>query len=332
MHAACVRLNSRPAADVAATVSTIIVSGASRSGTSLVAAALAAAGLWLGEALDGACFEDTNLAFLIEQRQALHRRLLTAAHHPRQPLLSLRGCDTGALVDAIAQRDAAHQHWGFKRPGIVSRLGDDGLALFRNPRIVLCFRDPIALAQRSVTADGVSFTEALRSARRHIERSLRSAERLTHPVLLVSFEKLRQDRDGFLDELYDFCGLPVERSLYPGIHAAVERGGENYRRLAAAPIAGYIDRPFGWTLSGWCCPPGRKGCTAIDVFANGRKLLTTLADRFRPDLRAAGFRTVRHGFAVDLRRFGLCGPQTIDVMLAGTNISLQDSGFSLAPC
>ena len=329
MHAACVRLNDHPASADAAAGSTVIVSGAARSGTSLVAAALSAAGLWLGDHLDGACFEDPHLAFLIARRRAVHRRLATAVRHPRQRHLSLRGCDTGALVDAIAQRDEARLSWGFKRPGILPRLGNDGLALFRNPRIVLSFRDPVALAQRSATADGVPFAQALREARRHIERSLKAAERLTLPVLLVSFEKLREDRDGFLDELYDFCGVAVGRSLFPGIHAAVDRGGENYRRLAAAPVAGYVDRPFGWTLSGWCRPPERKGSAAVDVFANGRKLVTAFADRFRPDLRAAGFASARHGFAVDLRRFGLRGAQTIDVALAGTNVRLEDSSFRL---
>ena len=109
----------------------------------------------------------------------------------------------------------AHERWGFKRPNVLQRLGREGLALFREPRVILCLRDPVALAQRSVIADGVTLEEALCNARRQVDGAMEIAKTIDCPTLLVSFEKAKADRDGFLAELFGFCGLDVEASRYP---------------------------------------------------------------------------------------------------------------------
>ncbi len=297
----------------------------------MVAAALDAAGLWLGDNLDGACFEDVDLAFAAERRLPPHRRAARMASAPHLWRSALKGLDTTGLAAALAARDARRAAWGFKRPNVLQRLGRDGLALFRNPKVVLCLRDPIALAQRSVIADGVSIGEALRNARRQVDGAMRMALTLDCPTLLVSFEKVKQDREGFLAELFDFCGLAVEPCRYPDIRAKIECAGEKYNRLASAPTVGYLDKPLGWSLSGWCAAPGSTGPSAIDVLADGTKLITTFADRYRPDLVITGCRSAYRGFQVDLRELGLRGSEIIEVVLSGSGTRLHDSGYQLAP-
>lgn len=329
MGSACVLLNdSERSIDHSPT---IIVSGAARSGTSMVAAALDAAGLWLGNNLDGACFEDVDLAFATERRLPPHRRAARMASAPHLWRSALKGLDMAGLAVALAARDAHYAAWGFKRPNVLQRLGRDGLALFRNPKIVLCLRDPVALAQRSVIADGVSMKEAMRNARRQIDGAMRMAETLECPTLLVSFEKVKEDRQGFLAELSDFCALTVEASHYAEIHAKIERAGEKYSRLASAPTVGFLDKPLGWSLSGWCAAPGSTGPSAIDVLADGIKLVTTFADGYRPDLVITGCRSAYRGFQVDLRQLGLRGSEIIEVVLSGSGTRLHESGYQLAP-
>ena len=74
MESACIKLNGGELLPKTASP-TIIVSGAARSGTSVVAAALDAAGLWLGDQLDGACFEDVDIAYEAERPLAPLRRV-----------------------------------------------------------------------------------------------------------------------------------------------------------------------------------------------------------------------------------------------------------------
>lgn len=329
MGLACVRLNcTTPTQTLGGP--TVIVSGAARSGTSMVAAALDAAGVWLGDHLDGASFEDVDLAYAAERPLPLYRRPLRALRERGHWRSALKGLDTTVLAAAIARRDARHATWGFKRPNIVQRLGSDGLSLFRQPRLVLCLRDPVALAQRSVIAEGVGLDEALRNARRQVDDAMRFAQSTEHPTLLVSFEKAKLDRDGFLGELFDFCGLSVDPSRYPAINAMVDRAGEKYSRLAAAPTIGFLDKPLGWSLSGWCAAPGSIGPDAVDILADGIKLVTTQANRFRPDLVITGCRTAYRGFQVDLHALGLKGSEIIEVVLSGSTFRLHDSGYRLA--
>ncbi len=297
----------------------------------MVAAALDAAGFWLGDHLDGACFEDIDLAYAAEKPLAFHRRSSQILRAPQRWRSAARGLDISNLAAAIARRDARHATWGFKRPNVIQRLGREGLSLFRQPRVVLCLRDPIALARRSMIAEGVGIDEAMRNARRQIDGAMRVAQTIRCPTMLVSYEKARQDPDGFLSELYDFCGLAIEPSRFPAIHAMVEQAGEKYSRIAAAPTVGFLDKPLGWSLSGWCAAPGSIGPNAIDILANGVKLLTTFADRYRPDLVITGRRSAYRGFHVDLHEFGLKGSEIIEVVLSGSSARLQDSGYQLLP-
>ena len=330
MGLACIRLNCDGPLQTSS-APTIIVSGAARSGTSMVAAALDAAGLWLGDRLDGACFEDVDLACVAERPLAWHRRLermLTAPKHWRS---ALRGFDLDGLGAEVARRDTIQERWGFKRPNVLQRLGRDGLALFREPRVILCLRDPVALAQRSVIADGVTLDEALRNARRQVDAAMAIAQTIDCPTLLVSFEKAKAHRDGFLSELFSFCDLDVEPSCYSSIHAKGESAGEKYNRIASAPTVGFLDKPLGWSLSGWCAAPGSRDPSEVDVFADGVKLVTAFANRYRPDLLITGCRSAYRGFQIDLRELGLRGSEIIDVVLSGSGVALHDSGYRLAP-
>ncbi|WP_158808379.1 hypothetical protein [Beijerinckia sp. L45] len=323
----CIRLNE--AAGTPPSDNTIIVSGPSRSGTSLIAAALCGARVWLGDALDNACFEDVHIAYMMEKKNSWLARPQQAARHPTSWKFALKGAPVADLVSLIAQRNEAHEQWGFKRPNILSRLGPGGLALFRHPRAVICFRDPVAMAHRTAVAEGVPFARALNNARRLLDENLRAAATLTCPVLLVSFEKAATDRDAFLRELFDFCGVPVACEQTPRINQFVDEAGGEYKRLTASPVAGYIDSHGAPALTGWCHRPQNTEPDSVDIYADGVKLATILADRERADLRISSFRSTRHGFELDLTPYNLCSDVIIDARVAGTDIRLEGGGFTL---
>jgi hypothetical protein len=265
----------------------------------------------------------------VERKAHLLDRPRQISRFPASWRLALAGIRVEELVSVIARRDEAHRRWGFKRPNILTRLGQRGLSLFREPRIVLCFRDPVAMAQRSAIAEGVEIQEALRNARAMLDANLKAAASLAVPVLMVSFEKVARDHLAFLDELYRFCCLSVSRANYPEIKDFMHKAGCEYKRLTSAPVVGYVQMSGRTVLSGWCHLPKMKGPAAVDVHADGEKLVTVIADKYRPDLAISSFRSPHSGFEVDLRSLHLWGGEMIEVTVSGTEIRLEGSGFSL---
>src|SRR5689334_8921346 len=85
---------------------TFVVTGLQRSGTSLVAAILQTAGVFIGSEINDVVFEDEAMA-----------RILVSG-------------DTTALRQLIAQRNANYPVWGFKYPALSDVLAPSQLALF----------------------------------------------------------------------------------------------------------------------------------------------------------------------------------------------------------
>ena len=66
----------------------------------------------------------------------------------------------------------------------------------------------------------------------------------------------------------------------------------------AAPFAGVLDHAERDRILGWAWEPGTDAPVALQVLCNGLPLARVLANRHRPDLRAAGIGNGRHGFDI----------------------------------
>src|SRR6185437_14481624 len=106
---------------------TYIVSGLARSGTTMAAEVLREAGLYLGTHLAELVCEDLELLTILQED------LRGGPRRVRRAMLDR----------AIARRNAEHRDWGFKIPNIHGFLGYADLSRFRNPHLVLIFRDPL---------------------------------------------------------------------------------------------------------------------------------------------------------------------------------------------
>ena len=181
---------------------TVIVSGAPRSGTSLIAAMLRACGLWIGDLASNDTQEDGDIASAIERGRA------AIFSNPLHLRLAWRGVDVGLLKQKIDLRDATFQKWGFKRPRALAALGRHGLSLFRSPRVIMPLRDPLPIARWAIKEQpDMSLDYALRMACRATDANLKVAINLAVPVMLISYEKVLFDRAGLLKALCDFCAL-----------------------------------------------------------------------------------------------------------------------------
>ena len=311
------------------TDATVLVSGPPRSGTSLVAATLHAAGLHMGYGLNDAVYEDLVVAGLIAATVPRLQRLRLAGAARRYWRLGLRGVNVGALRHEIGRRNDLFHQWGLKRPNLVLSLGDEGIRLFRSPKLIIILRDPLVIAERIKLAEGMSAVDAINYVRWSTSAHLKAICRINCPVMLVSYDHAMGDQQKFRELLFAFCGLDIRAADDDRIRTAVENANHRYRSFAAAPIAGFIGSYSNGVLSGWCRIPGSLERATLQILVDGRHLLLTVADEFRADLAAVGLSDGRLGFAVDLTPYALSESSLIQAVVYSSGDELINSGRTL---
>jgi hypothetical protein len=159
---------------------TIVVMGAPRGGTSLVAATLRKLGIMMGDNL-GHQHEDP----LFRQEVPIHIKIAT-----------------------IKQRNIDYDVWGWKLPNNVYYIREL-LPYLRNPYIVAIFRNPLSISRSSAERDGRIYELRLLSGA--IKHTAKVAEFLMDtnaPAGLIAFESAVQDPHRFVNDLSRFIGLP----------------------------------------------------------------------------------------------------------------------------
>jgi hypothetical protein len=229
---------------------TIVVLGAPRGGTSLVAGALRLAGVFMGDETDPANNEDRAFNF--------HRgnfSTLTESGKRQDFLASIR--------QTISQRNSTHAVWGWKDP-IAALYIEEILPDLVNPHFILVTRDITA----SVMRERIQATGSLRE-KKELDLYFEKAERSLGlyrdslavirtsgaPAFFVSYEKACRNSEDFATQVLDFTSAQEVRG--PKRVAAIEairlyaREGAVSADLAhrAIPIGPALDLESGIDLS-----------------------------------------------------------------------------------
>lgn len=281
------------------TVSTIIAVGVPRSGTSMVGAVLDALDVPLGSTADRAVFEDTEIAGAIEGR------------------------NVDVLKTLIAQRDAQHAIWGFKRPMAFAFL-PEYLPLFRNPRVIVTFRDPAAIAKRNEISMATPFLDVLNTAAESTLQLVASIRQMRCPILAISYEKALADPQTLLSEMISFCGLSPTRKQIKNAAAVIQNGPEAYVQNSRVWYEGSFDGVGGQVARGWArCMPMNSPCP-IEIWDENQCIGRGQSDRSRTDLTEIGDRA----FEVPLASKP---GKTVSARVAGTTVALSKTkAFNVA--
>lgn len=257
--------NSPPGAET-----TVVVVGVPRSGTSMVAAVLRQLGVHLGDEIDTSVFEDRAIADAIESG------------------------DMDGFRRIVADRNARHGLWGFKRPKAFTRL-DDILKELRNPRIVVTMRDCVAIAVRNSKSVYHDEVEGVRRAAQATVAALDALEGVDAPTLMVSYEKAMSNPKKFARHLAAFCGLAPTSEQVQEVVTVMKNGPELYLRNARLIYDGaYVavdGRLRGWVSSNAAIPEVeiRKGDDVISTIRPGLPVNVPDEVELEPGIRAAGF-------------------------------------------
>jgi hypothetical protein len=279
-----------------------IVTGLYRSGTSLVAAILQQAGLFMGSEINDVVYQDEELFGVLE-----------------------RG-DVAALRRIIGVRNAGRTQWGFKYPMLWRALNASQLSLFDEPRLIVTFRDPVSVAVRTSLSEYHEPMRALRDAMTDLAALMSFIEAVDCPYLLLSYEKALMFPGDFIDALMRFCDLPPSEGLRDRLLAVIEPNLPRYLASARRRFDGFVECVVGEHLYGWCCLTRTAEPVVLDVLVDDRVAATLRADVFRQDLLQQGIGNGFHGYCVGLTQLRARPDSVIRVRVARHGVELGNSG------
>lgn len=131
------------------------------------------------------------------------------------------------------KRDAEKPKWGFKCPALRGDI--QGFAsLMREPRFIVTFRDPLAIALRNNLALQEDVMKALRKAVKGTQSMVAQISKCDAPFLLISYEKALQFPQETVREIASFCGIDVDEKLVEDCVEVIRNGDPKY--LSDTPL------------------------------------------------------------------------------------------------
>jgi hypothetical protein len=283
-----------------------VITGLARSGTSMLARVMQAGGVFIGTEIDDVVYEDVEIGHALEAGDA-----------------------TG-LAALVAARDEAHAVWGFKRPHLHAVMRPEAILGLRAPRLLVVFRDPIAIAQRNVISELLPERQAVEEAASAQKALIDFVYAAECPALLVSYEKAVTMPEQFVDEIIRFCGIAGMAARREAMIAAVDPNRADYLHGARRHYEGVIDQITDGVLTGWAWQIGEASPVRLALFIDKEMVATFSADVWRPDLQEAGIGTGQHGFAVDVAALLHRRDAVIEVFVEGRRFSLTHGGATIA--
>ncbi len=287
------------------TNATLAVVGLPRSGTSMLSALLQEIGVFMGDAVDKAVFEDVEVAKFLDSG------------------------DFAGLKAFAAKRNAARHVWGFKRPHAY-RVLPKLVPVLRNPRIIVMFRDVLAIAVRNHVSMQMDVIPALPRYVEEYADLVRNISALKCPLLLVSYEKFVQFPEESIERTAAFAGVALTPALKEKALAAVKNGADNYLNASRLRYTGHVDRIIDGKLRGWAMVIDSPQVKAkVHLCIDGKVVKSSVANKLRKDLVAAAIGDGHHGFEIGLDA-SMSPGSTIEVIAGNAQFVLPNSGKTLS--
>jgi hypothetical protein len=285
---------------------TLLITGLARSGTSMLAALLQEAGVWLGDHVYQPIHEDAEITQILRARDFTRLDALIRRQNARMPI------------------------WGFKMPDLHLFLQHDELQRFRRPHLLAIFRDPVAVAARSVLSEQADGAEAFIETTDATHSMAQFVRAAGVPFLLLSYEKALLFPEAFIDNLLTFCGIAPNAAKRAGLRRHVQPNRMQYVLTSKRAFEGHLEGVRNGRLHGWARHIGDLAPVLLDLLIDDRLAATFPAGEFRDDLLAAGVGNGNHAFCLDLGEHRVKDGSVIRVRVSRRTFELANSGSSIA--
>jgi hypothetical protein len=277
---------------------TLLLTGLARSGTSMLASLLQAAGVWLGDHVYDPIKEDAEITQMMEAR------------------------DFTRLDALIKRQNAKSPIWGFKL--------HDELDRFRNPHLIVIFRDPVAVAARNALSEQTEGTQALVEATAAMHSMVQFVRASRLPFLMLSYEKALVFPRSFIDTVLDFCGVTLDDAKRNELLRHVQPNRTEYVLTSKRAFEGHLEGVLDGKLYGWARHIGRLTPVQLELLVDDKLAATFQAGEFRGDLLAANLGNGNHAFFLDLDGLDLNERSVVRVRINRRTFELVNSGKSFA--
>lgn len=239
---------------------TVIVVGYARGGTSIVAGALSALGVFMGSKVRVPVYEDALLANAFESN------------------------DEARMEEIIAEYDATHRVWGFKRPSVLNYLPMVHSKV-RNPRYIFIFRDALSIATRNSISMQADVLSTMREALNGYLKATDFIQEYNPASMLISSEKLLQNKHDFILQLCDFVGLqPTAEAMKQAENFIAPNPLLYLDNTRITKAIGGIKKITAKSLRGWAKLVHQDRPPSIDVYVNDNLIAELVPDDYRPEL------------------------------------------------
>lgn len=301
-----------------------VVVGVARGGTSAVAASLSGLGVYMGDKINPANYEDSKLISTIPKK--------------KQTILLLGNWNN--FLSTSREYEELHQHWGFKYPSIHNHLFKINKIL-KNPRYVFVFRDVFSTSNRKAEIFSSSTqTETMLNNLRLYKKIVKFIKKEQPYSLLVSYEKMLTNTDTYIDTLSRFCDITPNpdtikyaTNLIMPSPEAYESWANNHKLaqdLDATNFRGRVHKADRRTVNGWATNLKNDSPVTVEIYINGILHGRSLCDKKRPRLYETGAtNTPNVGFNYSFDDAPPDADAVLKVIISSTNIEILNSGKSL---
>lgn len=239
---------------------TLIVLGAPRGGTTMVAGSLAKLGVFMGDRLP-ATYEDSRLLKMISDRQY------------------------GDVHKVIKERNSHHDVWGWKQPNEFDAFFTNVLDEIRNPIFFVIVRDVVAIGNRNRISALTDVTSSMLNNLQLYKQLLDKVISSGHPSVFISYEKALLDPSEYMHRIAEFSSNPTSEQIEDAI-AFVRPSPSDYLESARVTEAkGAVDTIEPRRITGWAFFPKRPTTPVrLNLIVNGQLISSADAITYRKDL------------------------------------------------
>ncbi len=240
---------------------TVIVIGTGRGGTSIVAGVLNSLGVFMGDLACAPVFEDRKLADAYESKNAK------------------------LAMDIIYDYNTRFSIWGFKRPNSLFYL-PKLIKYTRNPVFIIIFKDILSIGNRESISMQTGLLDNMHVALKNYQNILSFIDKYQPKSMLVSAEKILENKVFFIEQVCDFLALQVTQDQILAAENFIEPNPSLYLDSSRITKAeGHVDEIMGSLIRGWARLIHSNTSPLLEVFVNNELVMEVLPNLYRPDLR-----------------------------------------------
>jgi hypothetical protein len=289
--------------------SPVLVLGAARGGTSMVAGVLSKLGVFLGPEADSPVFESHKLSEI------------------------LLGKSDKKAKDVVAELNAEHRVWAWKRPAAIYELSRT-MKRMQPALVIMVFRDPIATAtRRSMAVSDLQvknigmLSEHFQMVLNEYNEMLALASGLKVPFAMVSYDTAVRVPENFVSDLVEFLSIDATSQQ---VSAAVEfikpSPPEYLLATRATSYVGVLDSVNSKLIRGWAKAKDSDSPVEIEVISDGKSIGRYMANEARKDLTEKSIGN--HAFRINLET-PLPSGSEVRVRVVGDDLDLLNSPMKI---